>query len=63
MKRFKIVTIKTDPDTSDEIELLRHTYDPPKSISEMGHIALRNGIKRIKEIQQQAIDIGYTKTA
>lgn len=61
MKRFVVITIKTDPDTGDELKALCHTYAPSKSISEMGHIALRNGIKRIKEIQQGATEIGYTR--
>lgn len=61
MKRFVVITIKTDPDTGNELRALCDTYTPSKSMSEMGHIALRNGIKRIKEIQQRAIEIGYTR--
>lgn len=63
MKRFRIITIKTDPDTEAELEKLRHTYSPPKSISEMGHILLRNGIERTKKIREEAINCGYTNVA
>lgn len=59
MKRFHVITIKTDPDTAEEIESLRRSYDPQKSISEMGHILLRVGAKNIKRIRLEAMESGY----
>jgi len=62
-KKIYTLSIKTSYETLEVLQELRKTFDPPRTMSQIGHMAIRHGIKSIKKIRDDARSIGDLKTA